>query len=100
MFMPAFDAVSDTPEPDFQLPYKIGAKLLKLVSSVIALVRADASNVPRFHREPSILTVPALPVLSNTAVSCANGNSLMLGVPPELGAQAVADQFCVPARFQ
>ena len=70
-----------------------------LVVSVIALVLADASNVPMFHAA-LIVTVPADPVLSNTAVSCAKGKLLVAGTPPDDVAQPSALQFCDPARFQ
>ena len=87
-----------TPVPNFQSPYtKQAAPLL----SVIALVRNDASNVPMFQAALMVMVPVTLPAASsNTAVSCASGKLLMSGVPPEDGAQAVADQFCAPARFQ
>ena len=48
----------------------------------------------------STVTVPVEPALVNVAVSCANGKYCVLGVPVDVAAQPVADQFCVPAKFQ
>ena len=69
-----------------------------LPASVQALVLLLAFRVPMLY--DNIDTVPALPALSNTAVSCARGKLLTAGDPPLLVAHAVADQSCVPARFQ
>ena len=81
-----------TPVPNFQSPYTNGA--LVLVVSVIALVLADASNVPMFHAALIVIVPVTLPAASlNTAVSCASGKLLMSGTPPVPGAQAVALQF-------
>lgn len=38
--------------------------------------------------------------MSKTAVSCANGKLLTLGVPPDDGAHALAPHSLLPARFQ
>ena len=57
------------------------------------------STVPTLQ-SLEIVTVPAAPALSNTAVSCARGKLLKAGDPPLLAAQPVADQFCEPAKFQ
>jgi hypothetical protein len=62
------------------------------------VVRALALKVPIFQLP--IVTVPAAPALSNIAVSCARGKLLTSGLPPDVSAHPVADQFCVPARFQ
>lgn len=86
-----------TPVPNFQSPQTNG--VLVEVVNVIAVVRNDASNVPMFQAA-SIVTVPALPVLSNTAVSCARGKLLTAGAPPEVAAQPVSLQFTAPERFQ
>ena len=68
--------------------------MLLPVVNVIALVRSDASKVPIFHAALIVIVpVTLLAASSNTAVSCASGKLLMSGVPPEDGAQAVADQF-------
>jgi hypothetical protein len=81
-----------TPVPNFQSPYTNGA--LVLVVNVMALVRADASNVPMFHAALIVIVpVTLFTASSNTAVSCANGKLLMSGTPPDPGAQAVALQF-------
>ena len=47
-----------------------------------------------------MVTVPAAPVLSNTAVSCANGKLLTSGVPPDEVAHPTLKKFCDPAKFQ
>jgi hypothetical protein len=79
-----------TPDPFNQLPYTFGVPVV--VENVIALVRADMSSVPILY-DPPWLTVPAAPVLSKTAVSCASGKLAAAGVPPLDVAQAVAPQL-------
>ena len=80
-----------TPDPNFQSPNISGA--LDPIERAIALVLALASNVPMFHAALIVIVPVTLPVLSNTAVSCANGKLLMSGVPPEDAAHPVALQF-------
>ena len=57
-------------------------------------------TLPMFHQVLIVIAPVTLPVLSNTAVSCANGKLLMSGVPPDELAHPVADQFWAAARFQ
>jgi len=70
-----------------------------LLVIVTALVLVDALKVPTFHLS-STVTVVAAPASSNTAVSWAKGKLFKDGAPPEDVAHAVADQFCVPVKFQ
>lgn len=79
--------------------------MLLLAAKVMALVLALMSRVPMFHPwfvPPALIVIVpvTLPVLSNTAVSCAKGKLFTAGDPPDNVAHAVADQFCAPARFQ
>lgn len=66
----------------------------------MALVRADIFSVPIFQVEFIVIVPVTDPVLSKTAVSCANGKLFTAGAPPEDVAHPVADQFCAPAKFQ
>ena len=77
-----------TPVPNVQLPEMF--VLLNNVS-VIALVRANAFTAPITTK--LIVTVPAAPASSNTAVSCGNGYWLMSGVPPDVGHHPVDVQL-------
>lgn len=70
------------------------------LASVIALVRADISNVPIFHQVLMVIVPVTLPVLLNTAVSWGNGKLAAAGEPPLVVAQPVAPQLCAPAKFQ
>jgi hypothetical protein len=65
--------------------------LVPIPENVIALDRADAFILQK-PQSKSKFTVPAAPVLSNTAVSCGNGKLFIDGSAPELAAQPVAAQ--------
>ena len=48
-----------------------------------------------------MVIVPMVPLaVSNVAVSCASGKLFAAGVPPDVVAHPVADQFTFPASFQ
>lgn len=66
----------------------------------MALVRLPIFSVPIFQPELIVIVPVTDPVLSNTAVSCASGKLFTAGVPPDVVAHPVADQFCAPAKFQ
>jgi len=70
------------------------------LASVMADVRPDMSMVPMFQAASMVIVPVTLPLSVNTAVSCARGKFATAGVPVEVVAQPVADQFCAPARFQ
>ena len=67
---------------------------------VIEVVRPDKSTVGTYAIAESKLTVEAAPALVNVAVSCGSGKLSVEGVPVEVVAHPLADQFCVPAKFQ
>lgn len=91
------DPLKETPEPFFQSPYTVYVDKTKFQKVVLA----DKSILPTYVMAVSSVIIPVTePALVNVAVSCGNGKLSVDGVPVDVVAQAFADQFCAPAKFQ
>ena len=90
------DVLNPVPPSQFPVINKLAAEVKVKVPLT---VRADASIVPTAHQFSDDKT-PSDPASVNAAVSWASGKLFTAGVPFDVVAQPVADQFCAPARFQ